>query len=71
MIEMSPAAVVTEVTSMDTSACCSVEDTCCVFQCTIVMVKMVMDGFPTRIIIKLSITYDICKVNCTIVVLEA
>ena len=27
MIEMSPAAVVTEVTSMDTSACCSVEDT--------------------------------------------
>ena len=27
MIEMSPAAVVTEVTNMDTSACCSVEDT--------------------------------------------
>ena len=27
MMAMSPAAVVTEVTNMDTSACCSVEDT--------------------------------------------
>ena len=33
MIEMSPAAVVTEVTNMDTSACCSVEDTWRIVRC--------------------------------------
>ena len=50
MIAMSPAAVVTEVTNMDTSACCSVEDTWRVFQCTIVMVMVAIDDYRTRMI---------------------
>ena len=37
----------------------------------IVIVMMVMNDFRTRMIIKLMITYDICKMNCTLVVLKA
>ena len=57
MIAMSPAAVVTEVTNMDTSACCSVEDTWRVFQCAIVMVMVAMEDFRTRMTINIP---DIC-----------